>query len=213
MARRGVLTLALVLVGIAVAGSWLAIMALGWPEQAYPASPDPQAARRFQSVLAQLVLREAGLSPRRDPLTLSAADVNAFLIGHVEVRDPPVWPVQVWIDVRGVGAGGVTTLGRLVTTGVNPGLGGILPTAVGDLPLWVGASGGIEVRGGRAEFVAHTAWIGRQRVPVALFWRLLGGRPSALVWRMPRVVERVDTEPGRLLIHTRPAGARGGSPG
>jgi hypothetical protein len=199
--------------GIAVAGAWLAVMALGWPDQAYPPSPDPQAGRRFQSVLAQLLLREAGLSSRQDPLALSAADVNAFLTDHVVVRDPPVWPVQVWIDARGVGAGGATTLGRLVTAGVSPWLGGILPPVVVDLPLWVGASGGIEVRGGRGEFVAHTAWIGRQRVPLALFWRLLGGRPSALVWRMPRVVERMDVEPGRLLIHTRPSRARGGLPG
>jgi hypothetical protein len=189
------------------------VMALGWPEQAYPPSPDPQAGPRFQSVLAQLLLREGGLSSRQDPLPLSAADINAFLAGHVKVTDPPVWPVQVWIDAGGVGAGGVTTLGRLVTAGLNPGLGKVLPAAVGDLPLWVGASGGIEVRSGRAEFVAHTAWIGRQRVPVTLLWRALGGRPSALIWRMPRVVERVDTEPGRLLIHTRPAGARGGTPG
>lgn len=203
LARRGLVVLALVALGVAASGTWLALMALGWPEEASPASPDPAAGRRFQSVLAQLLLRETGLSSRQDPLVLTAADVNAFLAGHVEVRDPPVWPVRVWIDVHGVGAGGVTTLGRLVSTGVSQELGRALPAAVGDCPLWVAASGEIVVREGRAEFVARRAWVGRQPVPVAVLWRLLGGRPSALIWRMPRVVERVDVEAGRLLIHTR----------
>ena len=44
-------------------------------------------------------------------------------------------------------------------------------------------------------------------------WRVLGGRPVALVWRMPRVVERVDAEPGRLLIRTRRPGRDPGAPG
>ncbi len=212
--RRGLLALALVTLGVAAAGTWLAVMALGWPDQAQRAAPDAAAGRRFQGVLAQLLLRDAGLSSRRDPLLLTAADVNAFLAGHVEVRDPPVWPVQVWIDADGIGAGGVTTLGRLVAAGVSAGLGRVLPAFVEDCPLWVAASGEIVVREGRAEFVARKAWIGRQPVPVAVLWRLLGGRPSALIWRMPRVVERVDVEPGRLVIHTRRrSGPGAGSPG
>jgi hypothetical protein len=211
--RRGLLVLALLILGIAAAGTWVTTMALGWPDQAQPTPPDAAAGRRFQSVLAQLLLRDTGLSSRQDPLVLSAADVNAFLAGHVEVRDPPVWPVQVWIDAHGVGAGGVTTLGRLVSAGMSSGLGRALPTSIGDCPLWVAASGEIVVRGGRAEFVARQAWIGRQPVPVAVLWRLLGGRPSALIWRMPRVVERVDAEPGRLVIHTKRPGPGAGSSG
>ena len=212
-ARRGLLALALVTLGVAAAGTWLTVMALGWPDQAQPLPPDPGAGRRFQSVLAQLLLRDTGLSSRQDPLPLAAADVNAFLAGHVEVRDPPVWPVQVWIDADGLGAGGVTTLGRLVSAGVSSGLGRVLPATLGDCPLWVAARGEIVVREGRAEFVARKAWIGRQAVPVAVLWRLLGGRPSALIWRMPRVVERVDLEPGRLVIHTRRGRPGTASPG
>jgi hypothetical protein len=117
------------------------------------------------------------------------------------------------MDADGVGAGGVTTFGRLVATGVSPLLGRLLPGPVANCPVWVAASGQIAVREGRAEFLAHTAAVGRQRVPVSVLWRLLGGRPVALAWRMPRVVERVDVEPGRLLIHTRRAPARSGVPG
>lgn len=213
VARQGLRVLGVVILGIAVAGAWLTVMALGWPDQAQPVAPDPEAGRRFQGVLAQLLLRDSGLSSRQDPLALTATDVNAFLAGHVEVRDAPVWPVQVWMDAEGVGAGGVTTVGRLVSAGLSPRLGRALPGAVADCPVWVAASGQIGVRGGRAEFVAHAAAIGRQRVPVGILWRFLGGRPSALVWRMPRVVERVDVEPGRLVIHTRRPGPRAGAPG
>jgi hypothetical protein len=188
--------------------------ALAFPEEAGPPVPDPQAGLRVQSVLAQLLLREAGLSSRREPLVLSTAEVNAFITGHVEVRDAPVWPVRVAIHPDGVELGGPTTLGRVVEAGLGSALARLLPGPLGGHPVWIGARGQIVLRSaGQAEFLAHTATIGRQRVPVSVLWQVVGGRPRALVWRMPRVVERVDTEPGRLLIHTRHPGPGRGSPG
>jgi hypothetical protein len=179
-----------------------------------PMEADPQAGLQAQHVLAQLVLREAGLTSRQDPLVLTAAQVNAFLAGHVEVRAPPVWPVHVEIGSDGLELGGVTTLSRLVASGVGPSAAWLLPGFVGNRPVWIAARGDIAVLpGGHAEFRAHTAVIGRQRVPVAALWRAVGGRPQALAWRMPRVVDRVDLEPGRLLIYTRRAGTGRGSPG
>ena len=78
-----------------------------------------------------------------------------------------------------------------------------MPGSVGEHPIWIAARGRIVVSpGGRAEFQTHAGTIGRQAVPLALLWRVVGGRPPALVWRMPRVVDRVDIEPGRLVIHT-----------
>jgi hypothetical protein len=201
--------LVLVLGGALVLGR-----ALAWPEGTGPLAPDPKAGLRVQSVLAQLLLREAGLSSRQDPLVLSAVEVNAFITGHVEVRDAPVWPVRVQIDPDGVELGGATTLGRLVEVGLGSALARILPGPIRAHPVWIGARGQVVLASaGQAEFLAHTATIGRQRVPVSVLWRAVGGRPRALVWRMPRVVERVDIEPGRLLIHTRRSGPSRGSPG
>ena len=89
-----------------------------------------------------------------------------------------------------------------------------MPGSVGGHPVWIAARGTIAVSsGGRAEFRAHAGTIGRQAVPLALLWRVVGGRPPALVWRMPRVVDRVDIEPGRLVIHTRRPGSGRASPG
>jgi hypothetical protein len=78
--------------------------------------------------------------------------------------------------------------------------------------VWITVRGSVAVSAGRAEFVAHTAAIGRQGVPLALFWKVVGGRPRALIWRMPRVVERVEIQPGRLVIHTRLAVPGRGTP-
>ena len=89
-----------------------------------------------------------------------------------------------------------------------------MPGSVGRHPVWVAARGKIDVSpGGRAEFRAHAGTIGRQAVPLALLWRVVGGRPPAFVWRMPRIVDRVDIEPGRLVIHTRRPGSGRASPG
>ncbi len=139
---------------------------------------------------------------------LTTADVNAFLAGHVEVRDPPVWPVQVRVDAERVELGGTTTLGKLLRRGTGWPAG-----PLEDQPLWVAVAGEVTLSGSRAEFVARSATIGRQRVPVAVLWRLVGGRPPALTWRMPRVVERVGIEPGRLVIYTRRGRAEDRAPG
>jgi hypothetical protein len=208
---RGLLVLGCVAAG-AVGGLLLARV-LAAPDEAGGPAPDPEAGVRVQSVLAQLLLREAGLSTRQDPLALTAAEVNAFL-ADVQIRDAPVWPVRVQIAADGVELSGVTTVGRLVPAALGSWAGAILPGSIGGQPVWVAVRGHVEVgSGGRAEFRAYSGVLGRQTIPVALLWRVLGGRPSALVWRMPRVVERVESEPGRLVIHTRPRGAGRTSPG
>jgi hypothetical protein len=210
--RSGRLIIASLFCG-ALGGVFLA-RALAGPEGAPLAAPDPGAGLRVQSVVAQLFLREAGLSHRQDPLALTAVEVSTFLAEHIQIRDAPVWPVRVEIAADGVQLGGVTTVGRLIPAAMGSWAGAILPDAIGGQPVWVAARGQVEVGpGGRAEFRVQSGALGRQAIPVALLWRVLGGQPSALAWRMPRVVERVDSEPGRLVIYTRPRGAARGVPG
>jgi hypothetical protein len=209
---QGLLIFSCVAAG-AVGGLLLARMLAG-PDDAGGPAADPGAGVRVQSVLAQLLLREAGLSARQDPLALTAAEVNAFLAEHVQVRDAPVWPVRVRIGADGVELSGVTMLGRLVSAALGSWAEATLPGSIVGQPVWVAVRGQVEVdSGGRAEFRANSGVMGRQTIPMALLWWALGGRPSALAWRMPRVVERVESEPGRLVIHTRPRGAGRTSPG
>jgi hypothetical protein len=160
------------------------------------------------------MLRDAGLSARQEPLILTDGEVNAFLEHHVQLRDAPVWPVHVVTARDRVELSGVTTVSRLVTSGLGPRVAGVVPRALQARPVWVAVRGTVVIGpGGRAEFRTDSGVIGRQAVPIALFWRLLGGRPSGLAWRMPRVVERIDSEPGRLVIHTRRPSAGRGAPG
>jgi hypothetical protein len=204
-----VVVLALTLGG----GVALGARSLSWPPDAVPTRPAPEAGLRVESILAQLVMREAGLSSRQEPLVLPAEEVNAFLAGHVEVRDSPVWPVRVQIYPTEVELGGATTLGRLVEAGVVSPVAGLLPRALAERPVWIATRGTVTVTtDGRAEYVAHAATIGRQAIPLLLFWKIVGGRPRTLVWRMPRVVERVEIQPGRLVIHTRRPGAGRAAP-
>jgi hypothetical protein len=197
MARRSIV-LALAALVLAGGAGVVTARVLAWPEEAVGTVPDPAAGHRFQSVLAQLLLRESGLSSRDDPLTLTTADVNAFLAGHVEVKDPPVWPVHVQVDANQLELGGATSVGKLLRAGLGMGAG-----PIADYPVWIAIAGEVTIAGGRAEFAARSARIGRQPVPVGILWRLVGGRPPALSWRMPRVVERVGIEPGRVVIYTR----------
>jgi hypothetical protein len=216
MAGSGRLVAGLTAFGLTLALACVVVlwMALAWPDETGDVAPDPRAGLHVQSVLAQLFLREAGLTSRQDPLVLTAGEVNAFLAGHVEVRDPPVWPVRVEISPDGVELGGATSLGRLMARVFGSAPARMLPGFVAGHQVWLTARGQIAVVSpGRGEFRAHAATIGRQRVPVAVLWRMLGGRPVALVWRMPRVVERIDAEPGRLLIRTRRPGRGLGAPG
>ena len=60
-------------------GGLLLARALAAPDEAGTPPRIPGPGVRVQSVLAQLLLREAGLSTRHDPLALTAAEVNAFL--------------------------------------------------------------------------------------------------------------------------------------
>lgn len=187
---------------------------LAWPEGAGTLRSAPDAGLRVESVLAQLLMREAGLTARQEPLVLAAEEVNAFLAGHLQVRDSPVWPIRVQIYPGEIELGGPTTLGRLAEAGLGRPLAGLLPGTVAERPVWIATRGTVALMpDGRAEFVAHAAAIGRQGLPLALFWRVVGGRPRTLVWRMPRVVERVEVQLGRLVIHTRRPGTGRASPG
>ena len=60
---------------------------------------------------------------------------------------------------------------------------------------------------GKAELVVEETRIGRQRVPATWLWRAIEVDPrEQLRWRLPRVIERIELEPDRLLIHTRRRG-------
>ena len=194
-----VAVLLVVLGGLGFAGRLL-----GVPEAARFASPDSGAGPRVQHVLAQLVLREEGLSRQRAPLVLIAADVNAFLARDVRIRDLPVGPLAVRLGDGALEVAGRTSPRRLLGEGAPGWPSAVLPAALLDLDLWLVARGQLTVEEGAGRLLVTGAAVGRQPIPTGWLWRLLGVEPAKLVlWRMPRVVNRLEVLPGRLVVHTR----------
>lgn len=189
---------------LALGGAFLGGRLLAGPE--LPAEPeDPGAGLRVQHLVAQLLLREAGLTSKHDPLVLTPPELNVFLERHVRVARSPVWPIRVRLGPGWVEAEGPSSVGVLLDALVWEGAGTVLPDLLTRYPVWVGLRGRLRIEGGRGELVAETARIGRQPVGVDRLWRALGGKPEVIVWAMPRVVTRVEIEPGRLVIYTRPS--------
>ena len=196
--------LAAVSLATASGGLFLATGLLGRPDLDWEAAPNPGASLRVQHVLAQVVLRQGGLSRDRDPLVLTTSDVNAFIARHVRVRDLPAWPPVVRLADSSVTLAGQTSPRRLLEKARMGGVLGIAPSTLLDLDIWLVAHGRVTVHAGLGELEMDGAAIGRQRIPVGWLWRLVGARPAELlVWRMPPVVERLEILPGRMVIHTR----------
>ncbi len=198
----GIAALAVVLASGAAA-LVLAVRLLGQPDGIPPG--DPQAGLRVQHVIAQILLRQEGLSRDTEPLVLDASDVNAFLARHAWVRDVPTeWPPGIRLGQGRVHVLARTSPGRLLRGRSGRWLLAALPAAVLDLEMWIGISGHLTVGNGEGRLMVDAADLGRQAVPVAWLWNLLGARPTELLaWRMPRIVERLEVLPDRLVIHTR----------
>lgn len=177
---------------------------LSTPLAALSPPPDAGAGLRFQQTVAQILLRQSGLSHQREPLTVSADEINAFLSRHFESRQPGPWPVMVQVESGWIEVAGRTSARRLLEDAPVWGLARALPSVVLDLDVWVVARGRLDVRDGEGEFVVDRAAVGRQPVPQRWLWRALRVSPSQfLTWRMFRIVDRVDLKPGRLIVHTR----------
>lgn len=195
----------------AVVGSVLALRVLGTPDAAAGPSPPPAAGLGAQRALAELLLREAGMSSRSDPVILTDAEVNAFIEHHLEVRRARLSPLRVRLEAGRVEVTGRTTVGRLLEDQAPSWVRGLLPGPVLDLEMWPAVRGRLRVREGRGELVVEQAVLGRQAVRASWVWGMLGLDPEPLLrWRLPRTVEGIEVEEGRLLIHARPRARRSG---
>jgi hypothetical protein len=194
------LALVLTIVGVA-----LAMRLVVGPPGAPQPLPSEEAGHRAQQQVTQLLLREAGLSTRADPIVVTAQEIAAFLVHHVRPGSVPLSAVTVRVSPEGIGLTGVAPVGRLLAPLVGAELAQRVPPRLFALPLWVDVEGRIRLSPERAELLVERAAVGRQRIPVAWLGAMVGGRwrdgPS---WPVPRIVDRIDLEPGRLVIHTRP---------
>lgn len=171
------------------------------------AALDPAAGLRAQQRLAELLLRQSGASSRTDPIVIEAAELNALLAGHVRGRQLPLQGLQLRAEQGWFEVSGHTTIRHLLGEAGSGGAAAWLPGALLDLEVRVGARGRVRVENGQGAFIVEGARIGRQAVSTAWLWPMLGDDARrVLSWRVPRIVERVDAAPGRVVIHTRARG-------
>lgn len=161
--------------------------------------------RRFQQKVADIMLREANISSRKDPIVISQRELNAFLQRHLlESEKIRVSPMVVQFARGKIGIQGQTELRYLLAGFPFSLIAQYLPQSVTNRPVWISVEGRVKVERGRGEFVAEDFTLGRQSLsPWLLSW-LFGGAGSRLMqWRVPTSVDQIIIQEGRAVITLR----------
>lgn len=147
-------------------------------------------------------------APRGRPVSLSAAEVNAFLARNlVDTADAALHDLRVDLSEPGrVRVAGRTSLAALLSEPPLAAVGGLLPVSWLRRPVWVTLSATprletTETRRRYLRLAVEMVRIGRQRVPAVLAKLLLD--PAAwrlLRWPVPETVDDVRIENGRVLV-------------
>jgi hypothetical protein len=160
-----------------------------------------------QQKLFEVALRQSGRSSRRDPLTITEPEANAFLSRHLEQSGLPLSPIVVRFVNGEVVAQGQTAFRNLLKGVPFRQIAPYLPTKRLDEPVWVTVGGRIKVEGtgkSRTGSLEVTQFaLGKQPLGSILLLLLMG--PSAgglLQWPVPAVVDQVRVGEGQLSITT-----------
>lgn len=205
----GCLFLVLVLVGILIAGIagglLLSSAIFATPEGITPPDFTPQNAGAGEQKLAEILLRDRGFAQGKGPVVITQQELNGFLAHHLQESGRiPMKPLSVRLTPGIVGIQGQTTVARLFTGFPFSLLGEYLPRSYVDRPIWVTVKGRIEHDRSRGSLEVLDFALGTQPIsPRVLSWMLGGKGQRLLRWRMPRSVERIVIEEGRVVVRTR----------
>lgn len=178
----------------------------------YPLAPEklrppysPEDGIRGQQKLGELLLREAGLSSRRGPIAITQREINGFLARHLqESRAIPISPLIVRLEGGQVAVEGGTMLKVLIRGFPWRGLVDLFPSAWLERKVWISLRGTVRTSPGRMEIdLSHFA-LGKQSLaPFLLKWALGSEGEGLLSVRLPKSIERIEIEEGRVVIMTR----------
>jgi hypothetical protein len=163
-----------------------------------------------QQKFFEIVQRQAGRSSRKDPISLSEAEANAFLSRHLSEGTVSLSPIVVRFKGDEFVVQGQTPLRNLIQSPPVAFLLPYLPEKYLNRPVWVTVQGRITV-GGRSDTSQRSADVslsefvlGRQPVSPFLLYALMGPSGTGLFhFRIPGVVEAIDIQGGRAVIRTR----------
>jgi hypothetical protein len=206
--RRPALAISIVLAGLAaVGGGLLGARLLAQPEAAL-IPPGTGSGTRVQQALGELVMRATGVSSRTEPLVLTSGDLTEFMARHLQGRRLSLRPLVVQAGEDELQLAGRTSLGQLTARSWFHPFLARLPAAVQDLDLWVSVRGALVLHQGELDFAVRGALVGQQPVPPSWLWQTLGFDPEEqLRGQLPRVIERIELKPGRLILYTRHRGS------
>jgi len=161
-----------------------------------------------QQKLFEVALRQSGRSSRRDALTITEAEANAFLSRHLEQSGLPLSPIVVRFVKGEVLAQGQTAFRNLLKGPPFAQIAPYLSTKRLDEPVWVTVRGQIKIEGtgnSRHGSVEVTQFaLGKQSLGSILLLVLMGPSGGGLLqWPVPAVVEQVRVGEGQLSITTR----------
>ena len=161
-----------------------------------------------QQKLFEVALRQSGRSSRRDPLTITEPEANAFLSKHLDQSGLPLSPIVVRFTKGEVLAQGQTAFRNLLKGPPFAQIAPYLSTKRLDEPVWVTVRGRIKIEGtgnSRHGSVEVTQFaLGKQSLGSILLLVLMGPSGGGLLqWPVPAVVEQVRVGEGQLSITTR----------
>jgi hypothetical protein len=164
-----------------------------------------------QQKLYEVVLRQAGRSSRKDPISLTEREASAFLSRHLgESARVPLSDLSVRFDSGRFTAQGQTPLRNLVQGPLFSYLVPYIPDKPLDQSVWVSIRGTINIETSatgtkRYGQVTVTRFVlGRQPVSPLLLYVMMGPSGTGLLeWPVPEVVESVQIQEGHAIIRTR----------
>src|SRR5512145_108670 len=158
MGRIGVIFAGLAAIGATGAGGVLALRLLGVPDAGLAPAPSPAGGARVTHVVAEIMMRGAGVSSRTEPLQISAVELNGFLARHVEARRLPLRPLLLHAEDGRLEVAGRTPVSRLEAAGGWAGrVVAWLPDALRQYEVWVSVEGRLAVQSGEAELLVDRA--------------------------------------------------------
>lgn len=157
------------------------------------------------------IARQAGRSPRQEPIVLTEREMNSFLAFHLAEPRIPLDPVILRFTRGYFEIQGRTPIRNLVQSTPFAQILPYLPTAKVDTPVWVTVRGTAAVEPvspGSQRIVARLKLtefqLGKQALAPALLTFLLGDTASRLTEiSVPSSIDSIQIEDGRVIIRTR----------
>jgi hypothetical protein len=161
-----------------------------------------------QQKLFEVAARQSGRSSRRDPITITESEANAFLSRHLDQSGLPLSPIVVRFAKGEILAQGQTPLRNLLRGPPFAQIAPYLSSKRLDEPVWVTVRGRIKIEGtgnSRLGSVEVTQFaLGKQSLGSILLSLLMGPSGGGLLeWPVPAVVDQVRIGEGQLSITTR----------